>query len=93
MVADAARGMPAATIQFGRDANQIAHAFRHVDAIGLDRALVKATVERHLFTVMSQLQPGKPLNQVIEVAGRKIQYTAYLIEQGTINVGRGHPIP
>jgi hypothetical protein len=89
----AATATAAAVIRFGKDPNQVAHAFRHVEAIGLDRGVVAAAVEKHLSTVISQLQPGKPLNQVIVVAGERIQYTAYLVEQGIINVGRIHPVP
>ena len=81
------------TIQFGKGANQVSHAFRHVDAIGLERAAVQSAVEKHLPTVVSQLQPGKPLNQIIEVAGQRLQYTAYLLKEGIINVGRIHPVP
>jgi hypothetical protein len=92
----AARGAAEATkltIQFGKGANQVSHAFRHVDAIGLERAAVQSAVEKHLPTVVSQLQPGKPLNQIIEVAGQRLQYTAYLLKDGIINVGRIHPVP
>jgi RHS repeat-associated protein len=92
----AARGAAEATkltIQFGKGAIQVSHAFRHVDAIGLVRAAVQSAVEKHLPTVVSQLQPGKPLNQIIEVAGQRLQYTAYLLKDGIINVGRIHPVP
>ncbi|HKO53019.1 MAG TPA: choice-of-anchor A family protein [Polyangiaceae bacterium] len=92
----AARGAAEATkltIQFGKGANQVSHAFRHVDTVGLERAAVQSAVEKHLPTVVSQLQPGKPLNQIIEVAGQRLQYTAYLLKDGIINVGRIHPVP
>jgi len=80
-------------IQFGKVANQVSHAFRHVDAMGLERGAVKSAIEEHLPSVISQLQPGKPLNQIIEVAGQRIRYTAYLLKDGIINVGRIHPVP
>ena len=80
------------TIQFGRVANQVSHAFRHTDAVGLDRAEVQSAVEQHLTSVASELVPGKTLNQVIEVAGQKIQYSAHLIAEGVANVGRIHPV-
>jgi RHS repeat-associated protein len=79
-------------IQFGKNANQVEHAFRHIDEIGLDRAEVQAAVEQHLQSAASLLQPGKPLNQIIEVTGQRIQYTAFLINNGVINVGRIHPV-
>lgn len=36
---------------------------------------------------------GKPLNQVISVAGTSLQYTAVQLANGVINVGRIHPVP
>jgi len=36
-------------------------------------------------TVSAQIVPGKPFNQVIEVAGQRIQYTAFKLPDGTIN--------
>jgi ferritin-like metal-binding protein YciE len=73
--------------------NQVSHAFRHIEEAGLDRAQVMAAIERHLQTVITQLQPGRPLNQVIEVAGQRIQYTAFQVAEGVVNVGRIHPVP
>jgi len=35
------------SIQFGNNENQIYHAFRHTDALGLDRSLVKSAIEKH----------------------------------------------
>jgi len=83
----------AVTIQFGRVANQISHTFRHTDALGLDRTVVKGAVEKHLQGVQSQIVAGKPFNQVIEVGGVRIQYTAFKLENGVINVGRIQPVP
>jgi len=77
-------------IQFGKGANQVYHAFRHTDEMGLSRAAVQAAIEEHLPTVASQIVDGKPLNQVIEVSGKQIQYTAFKLPDGTINVGRIH---
>ena len=58
--------------------------------MGLSRAAVQAAIEEHLPTVASQIVDGKPLNQVIEVSGKQIQYTAFKLPDGTINVGRIH---
>jgi hypothetical protein len=58
--------------------------------MGLARSAVQKAIEDHLPTVISKIQDGKPLNEVIEVAGQKIQYTAFKLEDGTINVGRIH---
>lgn len=81
------------SVQFGRVANQLSHAFRHTDRIGLDRCAVRPAIEQHLPSVADQLSPGKPLSQVIDVAGKRIQYTAFQTSQGIVNVGRFHPVP
>ena len=92
-VADPVNGYQGTTIRFGRDANQIYHSFRHVDEMGLARAEVQSAIERHLLTVIDQIASGRPLNQVIEVAGQRVQYTAFRLPDGTINVGRIHGVP
>jgi RHS repeat-associated protein len=89
----AGRTVQGTTIRFGRDANQIYHSFRHVDEMGLARAEVQSAIERHLLTVIDQIASGRPLNQVIEVAGQRVQYTAFRLPDGTINVGRIHGVP
>ena len=80
-------------IQFGNNPNQVEHAFRHIDEMGLDRDAVQEAIEAHLPTVASQLTPGQPLNQIIQVDGQRIQYTAYQLGDGVINVGRIHGVP
>jgi len=80
-------------IQFGKNANQTQHAFRHTDALGLNRSVVQSGVQTHLKTVALQITPGKPFNQVIEVGGQRIQYTAFKLPDGTVNVGRIHGAP
>ncbi len=80
------------TVQFGKGQNQIHHAFRHTDALGLDRALVQSSVQEHLKTVANQVISGKPFNQIIHVAGQKIQYTAFRLPNGTFNIGRIHGV-
>jgi RHS repeat-associated protein len=82
-----------AAIQFGKGANQIQHAFRHTTAMGLDPAAVQLAVRTHLAPIASQVVAGRPFNQIIQVAGQAIQYTAYLLPDGTINVGRIHGAP
>ena len=61
--------------------------------MGLARAEVQAAIEQHLPSVASQIPAGRPLNQIIEVAGRRIQYSAFRLPDGTINIGRIHGIP
>ena len=79
-------------IIFGTDARAFEHAMRHIDELGLSRSAVQTAIEEHLPTVASQIVEGKPLNQVVEVAGKKIQYTAFKLADGTINVGRIHGV-
>jgi RHS repeat-associated protein len=79
-------------VQFGSDANQIHHTFRHTDALGLNRTDVKTSILEHFKNVSSQVVEGNPLNQIIEIGGQKIQYTAYLLPSGMINIGRIHGI-
>jgi RHS repeat-associated protein len=79
-------------ITFGKTPDQLYHAFRHIDAMGMERQAVQRAIEEHLPKVASKITEGKPLNQVIEVAGQKIQYTAFKLSDGTINVGRIHGV-
>ena len=80
-------------IQFGKNANQVHHTCRHTDALGLDRAVVQIGVQTHLKTVASQIIPGKLSSQFIEISGQQIQYNAFKLPDGTINVGRIHSAP
>ena len=102
LLVDLANGLAAKTgagvvddiaIQFGKNANQTQHAFRHTDALGLNRSVVQSGVQTHLKTVALQITPGKPFNQVIEVGWQRIQYTAFKLPDGTVNVGRIHGAP
>jgi RHS repeat-associated protein len=79
-------------VQFGKTENQISHAFRHTDALGLNRSLVQSTIQNHFKTVSSQVVAGKPFNQIIEIGGQRIQYTAFKLSDGTFNIGRIHGI-
>ena len=80
-------------LTFGRDANQVHNAFRHTDKLGLSRDSVMKGVREDLKAVAGQIPKGKPLNQVIEVGEKKIQYSAFRLADGTINVGRIHGVP
>ena len=88
-----AKGGSKVAVQFGKTPNQVSHAFRHTDALGLDRSLVQSTVQNHFSTVSSQVVAGQPFNQVIQIGGHNIQYTAYRLSNGTFNIGRIHAIP
>ncbi|MBK6727214.1 MAG: RHS repeat-associated core domain-containing protein [Xanthomonadales bacterium] len=75
-------------ISFGRNANQLSHTFRHVEAGGLNREAVQRAVLADLRTSASLIQPGKPFNQRIFVGGKEVTYSAFLLDDGAINVGR-----
>jgi hypothetical protein len=79
-------------VLFGKIQNQIFHTFRHTDALGLDRTLVQSSIQTHFKTVSSQVVAGKPFNQIIEIGGQRIQYTAFKLSDGTFNIGRIHGI-
>jgi hypothetical protein len=88
----AVKGGTKLAIQFGKTENQIYHVFRHTDALGLDRSLVQSTIRNHFTTISSQVVTGNPFNQIIEIGGKKIQYTVYKLSDGTFNIGRIHGI-
>ena len=75
-------------IAFGRNANQIAHTFRHVEAAGLDRGAVEAAVRADLRASGQGLAAGKLHIGTVQVGGRTLQYNAFGLPGGAINVGR-----
>ncbi|MEQ8358203.1 MAG: RHS repeat-associated core domain-containing protein [Cytophagales bacterium] len=75
------------TIQFGKDPNQVYHAFRHVKAAGLDPAVVKSAVTSDFFKY-SNLKSGVPYNFSINVQGKQVIYTAFKLDNGIVNIGR-----
>ena len=77
-------------IQFGNNLNQEYHAFRHTDALNIDRAALSATITNDMRSASSQIVTGQPLNRVVNVNGVRVQYTAYKLPNGTINIGRMH---
>lgn len=86
----ASKGEEPLVIQFGNNENQIYHTFRHTDALGLERSSIQLAIKEHFPSVISKLTNGKPLNSIIEVGGQRIQYTAFKLSNGTINIGRIH---
>ena len=90
--AGGANGGSNIAVHFGKTENQIYHAFRHTDALGLDRSLVQSTIQNHFKTVSSQVVAGRPFNQIIKIGGQRIQYSAFKFSDGTFNIGRIHGI-
>jgi hypothetical protein len=77
-------------VVFGQNANQISHTFRHTDRLGLDRAEV-------VDAIRADLQPYLPLSMrpsdalfvgKVTVGGSELQYHAYPVNEGLVNVGR-----
>ncbi|GAB6120959.1 RHS repeat domain-containing protein [Dysgonomonas termitidis] len=79
-------------VQFGKDSNQKYHTFRHVDDLGLNKDAVEVAVRSDLLSASSRIVAGQPYNGVITVCGVRLQYTAYKLSDGTINIGRIHGI-
>jgi hypothetical protein len=78
-------------IVFGRNADQVSHAFRHTDVLGLDRAEIMEAIRQ-------DLQPHLPLRVPapkyfifvgqVTVQGIELRYRAYPLNEGLVNVGR-----
>ena len=81
-----------ANVQFGNNPNQEYHTFRHTDDLGLNRMDVRNAVESNLQLNSNLIEPGVPFNQTVIVNNLSIQYTAYKLPNGIINVGRIHGI-
>ena len=93
----AARGLPTATniaeevaVQFGKVENQISHTFRHVEKAGFDRAVVQDAIKQDLSKAVGSLSGGQ-YNGSVVVNGIKLDYSAFKLPDGTINVGRITP--
>jgi len=77
-------------IQFGKVENQIYHTFRHVDAIGLNREMVQIAITEDINNAVSSLVEGLNKRSVI-VDGITLDYVAFKLPDGTINIGRITP--
>ena len=79
-----------APIQFGRNANQGNHAIRHVENI-VDVAELQKVISKDLEAVRNALAQG--LNKRSVFVGRvEFRYHAFLMPDGTVNVGRITPV-
>lgn len=79
-------------IVFGQNENQTYHAFRHVDELGLSKDIVSKAIISDFSGKYTQVVTGKPFNQIIEVGGKRLQYTVYKLNNGKFNIGRIHGI-
>lgn len=79
----AGSGLP---IRFGNDANQIRHAFRHINGV-VDRTKAISAITNDLNTSGIVLNPGLNIRKVI-VDGVELTFHAFKLPDGTINIGR-----
>lgn len=79
-------------VQFGKTENQVYHTFRHIEKMGLNKTVVQNAIMKHFQTVYKEIKEGQSLNKVITVQGQQIQYSAYKLSDGTINIGRIHGV-
>jgi RHS repeat-associated protein len=77
----------AAAITFGNNPNQYSHTFRHVEDAGIDKNAAEQAIRQDLAGKESSLPQGLTKGQV-NVGGRTLEYNAYKLSDGTINVGR-----
>lgn len=88
---DAALAARAATaqaeaVQFGRTANQVYHAFRHLQEEGVNVEAAKDAILNDI-SAKGTLPQGLTTGTV-NVGGRSLTYNAFKLADGTINVGR-----
>ncbi|MBI3452643.1 MAG: hypothetical protein HY057_07425 [Rhodospirillales bacterium] len=88
------QGIPQAfapsTIRFGANEAQRDHAFRHVDGIGLNRTQIENAIRNDLRPIARSMSDGLYKGST-SVNGIRIDYHAYKLSDGTINVGRITP--
>src|ERR1700730_9049632 len=73
--------------RFGVDENQVRHTFRYTDQLGLDRDAVSNAIRADLAR-QGPASPGANITGNISVSGVTIEYRAFGLADGTINVGR-----
>lgn len=85
-------------VTFGANDNQVFHAFRHIDAVGLPRSAIRDAVMADLKFASRQIQPGQlyrgtvqVYRGTVQVGGREVTYNAFRLPDGSINIGRLTP--
>ena len=74
-------------ISFGKNANQISHAFRHVIDRGMDVRQVATRVARDVNKIGESIDAGQTVNRSLTVGGQKLEYTVHKLDDGTLRVG------
>ena len=75
---------------FGRSPNAKYHTYRHIEKMGLSREAVNNVILSDFKKITSSIKEGQPVNRIISVNGKELQYTVYKLKDGTFNVGRIH---
>ena len=87
---EAALAAESVAVRFGAVENQISHTFRHVEKAGFDRQLVQEAITQQLSKAGASLPDGQYSGSVF-VNKTKLDYSAFKLPDGTINVGRITP--
>ncbi|MGH9574109.1 MAG: hypothetical protein ACRD40_11340 [Candidatus Acidiferrales bacterium] len=74
-------------VRFGNNANQEYHTFRHVEEEGISRAAAEEAIRGDLAAKEATLPEGLTKGEV-NISGRILDYNAFKLPDGTINVGR-----
>ncbi|MPT51088.1 RHS repeat-associated core domain-containing protein [Delftia sp.] len=85
-----AKSIDELVIQFGKVENQISHTFRHVERAGFNRQLVQDAIREDILRTADSLIDGQYSGSVI-LNGAKLDYSAFKLPNGIINVGRITP--
>jgi hypothetical protein len=74
-------------------AQATAHAFRHVDRLGLDRAVIMGAIIADLSPHLPLSLPinNQPFQVSVMIAGLELRYHAFPLDNGIVNVGRITP--
>jgi len=81
---------PASTggkLRFGNNPNQEYHTFRHVEEAGISKQAAETAIRNDLAGKEASLSQGLTKGQV-NVGGKTLEYNAFKLPDGTINVGR-----
>lgn len=78
-------------VVFGQTANQVSHAFRHTDRLGLDRVEIMEAIIRDLRPYLPLPVPPPRdfiFARKVIVRGVVLLYRAYPLSEDLVNVGR-----
>ena len=75
-----------AGIEFGANANQASHTFRHIDDLGLARDAVASAIRTDMSA--ASLQIGQGVTRSVTVNGIDLTYRAHRYMDTAINIGR-----